>query len=260
MVVESSQPRGRPRPHQFGGASQVTSSQLLPFPSLWASTLGNRLKLKFQPRCDKDGGKRHCGCWRVTALQRSVCSVWTTPDCSSATTGGRVRRDLDSAHSLRDSMVDELMRGLPHSLLLENRQRELFVMVSRTDDTGSSRDADSQHFGDASHHPAMPLQHGVGVCAHCWQARANSDVWQVLDRGDVDWLQCMTQGETPFYLYPVHVSHTFLTTPTQVPQCCLRVCVLTRRCRARQCTLGCSACCTDSTWKPTVCCSPSKQT
>ncbi len=126
-----------------------------------------RLKLRFQPRADRD-----------------------------ITTGRTVVRLYSLDHTglcisdYRDSLLEPVLRGIPHSLLLEssNPQRagghgELLLLV-----------------------PSFSVYRPfIASCPF--------SALLVQDRGDPDWLEAMHSER--YFIYPLHISNTFLTTPTQ---------------------------------------------
>src|SRR5690606_9864250 len=71
--------------------------------------------------------------------------------------------------------------GIPHSLLLSNANQEMLIMVP-------------------SIHPVRPFI-----------ASAPFSTELVLDRTDKEWSEAL---DTKYYLYPVHVSLSFMFTPT----------------------------------------------
>eukprot|EP00466_Bigelowiella_natans_P001199 jgi/Bigna1/76726/fgenesh1_pg.43_\ len=80
----------------------------------------------------------------------------------------------------RNAKIEELMDGLPASLLLENSKKELFVLVSN----------------------AEPQRPYVGSAPFSCEL--------VIDRSDPHWLKSMPQR---YFIYPVHVSRMFLMCP-----------------------------------------------
>jgi len=82
----------------------------------------------------------------------------------------------------RDDMLNQLLVGLDQSLLMENNEHELFVLI-----------------------PSY-IVHRPNITSAPFSTEL------VPERGASTWMNIM---ETRFFLYPVHTSHTFLLTPTQ---------------------------------------------
>eukprot|EP01087_Luapelamoeba_hula_P004848 TRINITY_DN1482_c0_g1_i1.p1 TRINITY_DN1482_c0_g1~~TRINITY_DN1482_c0_g1_i1.p1 ORF type:complete len:4317 (-),score=602.49 TRINITY_DN1482_c0_g1_i1:51-13001(-) len=81
----------------------------------------------------------------------------------------------------RSDLTTRLIRGIPHSLLLSDSNGEIQILVP-------------------SIHPMRPFI-----------AAAPFSTELVLDRTDTDWHEAL---DTKYYLYPVHVSLSFMFTPT----------------------------------------------
>ena len=80
-------------------------------------------------------------------------------------------------------MSSRLLQGLPHSLLLKNANGELFIMLP------------------ACAKPTRPTN-----------SNATFSTTLLLDRGDADWNKNI--GDVRHYLYPLHMSRSFMFTPT----------------------------------------------
>ena len=81
----------------------------------------------------------------------------------------------------RSTLITNLIRGIPHSLILANANEELQILVP-------------------SIHPVRPPI-----------ASSPFTTELVLDRTDADWYNSL---DTCYYLYPIHISLSFLFTPT----------------------------------------------
>ena len=114
-------------------------------------------------------------------------SASSSSSSSSSATGGLTLHCVEHAGLRVSSRADErlraLLRGVPHYLLLENAQGELFALVSATT------------------LPTRPALHA---------AVFSTEV--VLDRSNPSWLRNV--GNAPAYIYPVHVGRLTLTAPT----------------------------------------------
>lgn len=82
----------------------------------------------------------------------------------------------------RDELVDRLVKAMPHSILMEDSGRELSLLI-----------------------PNIPVHRPTIL-------RCPFSTELVMDRGDPGWQEVM---DARFFLYPLHISHSFLTTPTQ---------------------------------------------
>ena len=119
-----------------------------------------------------------------------------------------------------DERTRGLLRGLQHSLLLENGQGELFVLVSATTlPTRARRRAPNPHA--ATRGPPA----ATGRCEPCCRLTRgtlcltgpalNAAIFStevVLDRANSEWLSNV--GNAPAYIYPVHVGRLSLSWPT----------------------------------------------
>jgi len=85
----------------------------------------------------------------------------------------------------RSNAIEKLVRGIPHSLLLESESGELAVLVP------------------ATAKPSRPKSHSTQFSNEL-----------LLDRGDSEGWNAAIVGECRHYLYRVHASHSFLFTPT----------------------------------------------
>ena len=82
----------------------------------------------------------------------------------------------------RDDLLNSLLVGLNNSILLENPEKELFVLIPNG------------------------IVHRPNITSEPFSAEL------VPERGATIWMQVQ---ESRYFLYPVHGSHTFLLTPTQ---------------------------------------------
>lgn len=81
----------------------------------------------------------------------------------------------------RSQLTNDLIRGIPHSVLLSDSNHEISILVP-------------------SIHPVRPFI-----------ASSPFSTELVMDRADKKWYDAL---DTKYYLYPVHVSLSFLFTPT----------------------------------------------
>ena len=81
------------------------------------------------------------------------------------------------------SLVQKLLQGLPHSVLLEDAKGGFHVLLPAA---------------------TLPMRHQ--------QPGATFASELVLERSDQGWLQAL--GDVRHYLYPIHLSKAFLFTPT----------------------------------------------
>lgn len=81
----------------------------------------------------------------------------------------------------RSQLTSDLIRGIPHSLLLSDSNHEISILVP-------------------SIHPVRPFIKSSPFSTEL-----------VMDRSDKKWYDAL---DTKYYLYPVHVSLSFLFTPT----------------------------------------------
>jgi len=135
----------------------------------------------------------HCLAWARTdsttvdliELPRLRLSfVAKTVDLGNGATTLLYSRDHDGLFisNYRDSMIQKLLEGVPHSLLLENVDHELFMLVPGA---------------------ALPIRPSIV------EDRFPTEI--VFDRNRSNWLSNL---EVRHYLYPIHKSKSFLFTPT----------------------------------------------
>jgi hypothetical protein len=140
-----------------------------------------RLKLRFQPRrvavAESEGGAETS----VTRLFVVDKAGWYVSDLNRvllAEEGGAAAPVVQERHRL----LAKLLEGIPHSLVLENDSRELQVLVP-------------------NHEMRRPTVHGEHFGTHL-----------IFDRASESWSEVMS--DSPYLLFPVHTSCTFLLNKT----------------------------------------------
>ena len=161
-----------------------------------------RLKLKFQPRQDADGEVRlysldHDGFFvsdaHIRALERytadsvavSVVRGSQMPDDGDGgggAVGGAGAPEPSVPFPASLQLLADLLPGIPHSIILENRNGELQLLVP-------------------SHEMRRPNVRGRPFSDHL-----------VFDRSSGDWIEIM--GNNPTFVYPIHTSKLFLRCTT----------------------------------------------
>lgn len=134
-----------------------------------------RLKLRFQPRRVALSTSTGAEAEAVTRLYVVDKAGWYVSD---------LNRELDGsgAVSERHRLLAELLAGLPHSLILENDSRELQVLVPNHEMRRPT--VRGEHFGNEL----------------------------IFDRSSESWSEVMS--DSPYLLFPVHTSCTFLLNKT----------------------------------------------
>lgn len=112
----------------------------------------------------------------------------------------------------RAGVAAELLEGMPHSLLCASSQDELSVLLPAAMPVRPAimKEPFSTQSG-LTQCPHLPLHLHMHSSHRCVWSVYGAGTELVLDRDAPSWNACR---ELPYYLYPIHVSLTFVAPPT----------------------------------------------